>query len=189
MKKRMTIIVAVSLICLIAAGGTVAWLTDKDEAVNTFAVGKIDITLTEPAWPGSNTLQKLYPGAVIGKDPTVTVEANSENCFVYVLIENELNGTVPNAVTLDIDTVHWNLVKKTGNRSLYVYCSKIESSPSPSVLEKIFSRVTVDENVVTETNISLLNSKTIKVRAYAHQSEAISADDVKQKAIAFFEMA
>lgn len=188
MKRTITIVVLISLACLIAAGGTVAWLMDDEEAVNTFAIGRIDIKLTEPSWPSSDALQKLYPGAVIGKDPTVTVEANSENCFVYVMIENELNSAIPNAVSLDVDTAHWDLIKTFGNRSLYCYHSKIETATSPSVLEKVFTHVSVDDTAVTEANISLLHGKTIKVQAYAHQSEAIEQNEVAQKAIAFFSM-
>ncbi len=188
MKKTVTIIALVSLVCVIAAGGTVAWLMDKDEAANTFTVGKIGITLTEPSWPNADISEKVYPGAVISKDPTVTVEASSEDCFVYVMIENELNLAVPGAVALDIDTDHWKVVKTSGNRSLYCYAAKIDFSSSPRVLEEVFTNVSVDENTVTEANIGLLGGKTIKVRAYAHQSGAINQSDVDTKAIAFFAM-
>ncbi len=186
MKKGWIIAVLVFLACLTAVGGTMAWLTDRDEAENTFTVGSVAIALSEPLWPGADV--RIYPGAVIGKDPTVTVEAKSEDCFVYVWINNELNNEVANAAALNVDTAHWTLVKASGCQTLYRYCDVVRYSEQQTELEKVFTKVTVDKDAVTEANIGLLNGKAIRVKAYAHQSNAIERDDADEKAAAFFSM-
>lgn len=51
--------------------------------VNQFTASKLNITLEEPLWrPGS----ELVPGTVIRKDPVVTVEAGSANCYLVVQV-------------------------------------------------------------------------------------------------------
>ena len=88
MKKK---IIAVCLIVALAAtavvGGTLAYFTDKDDATNTFTVGNVDITLTEPNWEGSGSedAPEVYPGEPLAKDPTVeNVGANP--CFVRIKV-------------------------------------------------------------------------------------------------------
>ena len=44
-----------------------------------FTVGNINATLTE-----TTKEFKIVPGVVIAKDPVATVEANSENCYLFV---------------------------------------------------------------------------------------------------------
>ena len=89
MKKRsVALLCAVMMIVGIAAGGTIAWLTDHTaEVKNTFTVGTIDIDLTE-----SEDLDlKMTPGKTITKDPKVTVEDGSEDSYVFVKIEDSEN--------------------------------------------------------------------------------------------------
>lgn len=88
MKKTLTILLAFVLVLGIAVGGTVAWLTDKTEEVkNTFTIGNINIDLTE-----SDDLDlKMVPGKTITKDPTVTVVANSEACWLFVEVKESAN--------------------------------------------------------------------------------------------------
>lgn len=70
-------------------GATLAYFTDTEKATNTFTVGNVDITLTEPNWvgTGSKDAPEVYPGEVLDKDPTV--ECTSANpCFVRVSVTN-----------------------------------------------------------------------------------------------------
>ncbi len=89
MKKKITAIALV--ICLMAVaviGGSLAYFTDKtEEAKNTFTVGNVDITLTEPKWDaaGSQDAPEVYPGEALAKDPTVT-NTGANPCFVRVSV-------------------------------------------------------------------------------------------------------
>lgn len=97
--KTMILVLAVMLIVGCTIGGTLAWLTAKTQTVtNTFTVGDINISLTE-TWntdtnnDGENDAwqAKLIPGTTYTKDPVVTVEANSEDCYLFVKFE-EINN-------------------------------------------------------------------------------------------------
>ena len=96
--RTFIMLLAVTLLIGCAIGGTVAWLTAKtDPVVNTFTYGDINIKLTETT--GKD--YKIIPGVDIPKDPKVTVNANSEACWLFVKVEEE--GTfVANKVTYSI---------------------------------------------------------------------------------------
>lgn len=89
MKKKATIAVtALLLVLCFAIGGTLAWLVDKSDAVvNTFTYGDINIDLSET----TGNEYKMIPGNDISKDPKVTVEANSEACWLFVKVEKSDN--------------------------------------------------------------------------------------------------
>lgn len=83
MKKVILSVAAIALIVCCAVGGTLAWLTaTTTPVVNTFTCGDINITLAE-----TTTDYKMVPGRKIAKDPKVTVEAGSEDCWLFVKIE------------------------------------------------------------------------------------------------------
>lgn len=76
---------------------TMAYLTSQDTVTNTFTVGKVSISLdeakvdedgqaieNEPRVKENN--YKLLPGHEYDKDPTVTVEAGSEDSYVRMLL-------------------------------------------------------------------------------------------------------
>lgn len=85
MKKKTVALLLASIFVLgLTAGGTLAWLTDTTEAVtNVFTTGRLDIELTEE----TGETYKMVPGHVLGKDPKVTVKAESEKCYVFVKID------------------------------------------------------------------------------------------------------
>lgn len=91
MTKRKLLLVALSLcmVAILAMGGTLAYLTDTEDATNTFTVGNVDITLTEEAWTeeggGEDQGEDAYPGEPLPKDPTVT-NVGSNPCFVRVSV-------------------------------------------------------------------------------------------------------
>lgn len=92
MKKKITAIALV--VCLVAVaivGGSLAYFTDEEEATNTFTVGNVDITLTEPEWDAAleedPTAATLIPGRVIAKDPTITVEETSQRAYTFMKVQ------------------------------------------------------------------------------------------------------
>ncbi len=105
MKKNRKYLIAILSICLVAAlaiGGTIAFLTDKDEVTNTFTVGDLDITLTEPNWNDETDGKDLVPGDTEVKDPTITeVKNNSYMRVVMTVVDNEGN-TITDAERLDL---------------------------------------------------------------------------------------
>lgn len=105
MKKKATIaVVALALVLCFAIGGTLAWLVDStNEVKNTFTYGDINIDLWEYDYdPENGTLDtsnkvpsesdyKMVPGNAMPKNPTVTVEADSEACWLFVKVVESPN--------------------------------------------------------------------------------------------------
>ncbi len=86
--KVFAIALAVTMFSLSVIVVTFAWLYDKTESVtNTWTVGKVYIELKENA-----VNFELIPGESDDKDPTVTVETNSENCYVFVKIDEDMGA-------------------------------------------------------------------------------------------------
>lgn len=86
MKKKITAIALV--VCLVAVaivGGSLAYFTDEEKATNTFTVGNVDITLTEPKWDVEKAT--LIPGREIAKDPTITVEETSQRAYTFMKVQ------------------------------------------------------------------------------------------------------
>ena len=101
MKKAKKVVALALCAVLLVVGsvtGTMAYLTSQDEVVNTFTVGKVEITLDEKdtdkdSYDKDNVTidgvvrdkanaYHVIPGAVFEKDPVVTVLAGSENSYV-----------------------------------------------------------------------------------------------------------
>lgn len=88
--KPVALLLALVLVLGIAIGGTIAWLTDTTDAVvNTFTSSDVDIDLTET---DTDKNFQMIPGCTIAKDPTVTVDTDSEDCYVFVQITEDLNA-------------------------------------------------------------------------------------------------
>lgn len=92
--KPVALLLALVLVLGIAIGGTIAWLTDTTEEVkNTFTTSDVDIELKE-----TKTDFQMIPGHTITKDPFATVTADSENCYLFVTIEEDLNAWADNVL-------------------------------------------------------------------------------------------
>lgn len=179
--KTMFMILAVVLIVGISVGGTLAWLTaTSDTVTNTFTVGDINIDLTET----TGQSYKIVPGGEDRKDPTVTVLKNSENCYVYVTVDNTvvLNGTV--VATPNIDPTNWIEVRTTGTKTLYRYKDVVPASTTDDQSLPVFTSVAYSGRI-TKSDISTLANTTIVINAFAHQSENTTLDVANAAAIAW----
>lgn len=200
-KKSVAVKIALTMLAVVlliggTIGGTLAWLAAESGPVtNTFTVGKIEIELKEHELKNDGTLDtskevvknenyKILPGATQPKDPFVTVKANSENCYVYVLVTNDLViGTDPVAVC-DI-YANWEQIGKKENSILYRHNAIVNASESDQSLQ-VFSKVTYDGEKITKATITGLNGKTIEIKAYAHQADNLTEEntDAANKAVA-----
>ena len=88
-KKIISLCLVVALGATAVVGGTLAYFTDKDQEVNTFTVGNVDIDLTEPNWDatGKAEAEDAYPGEALAKDPTVE-NIGKNPCFVRLSVTN-----------------------------------------------------------------------------------------------------
>lgn len=170
--KMMFMILAVVLIVGISVGGTLAWLTATSGPVtNTFTTSDIEITLAE-----SDDLDlKMVPGYTITKDPKATVEAGSEDCYLFVKLEKSTN--FDDFMTYTIAS-GWTELTSAAGTNYKVYYRVFDSKDSTntnaqgtaySILED--DQVTV-KSTVTKADMKALSAATyptLTVTAYASQ--------------------
>lgn len=175
--RRMLFTLALVLVVAVASvGGTIAWLTDKTAPVtNTFTVGDINIELTE-----TERTYKIVPGVEIPKDPKVTVEANSEACWLFVKVEeaNWPSATESNTTTRKVKyDIADGWTKLTGvegvNDVYYREVSATTADTDFAVLKD--NKVTVSQNLTKAEANAIIASPTLTFTAYAIQKEG-SAD-------------
>lgn len=89
-KKRLAVAgLSVGLVAVAGIGATLAYFTDQDAATNVVEMGHVDIELDEPIFGTeheNNTITNVLPNQSITKDPTVTVQEGSEDCYLRVQI-------------------------------------------------------------------------------------------------------
>lgn len=174
--KMMFMILAVVLIVGISVGGTLAWLTATTTPVtNTFTTSDIDITLTETGATDNAKSFKMVPGYTINKDPKATVMAGSEDCYLFVKLEESAN--FDDFMTYDIADGWTKLPGVDG--VYYRTVLTAEMGTGFSVLKD--DQVTV-KYTVTKGDMEALTENTyptLKVTAYASQlykSNSTAAD-------------
>lgn len=166
-KRVLTTVCALVLAVGCAIGGTVAYLTDKTDAVvNTFTVGNVDIALKE-----TKVNFKMIPGSTIDKDPKVSVDASSEDCWLFVKVEKSEN--LDNFIAYTIAT-GWNVLEgQTG-----VYYREAKASDSFSVLanDKVTTKNTVTKAMMDALAEEGATQPTLTFTAYAVQKEGLSVE-------------
>lgn len=104
-KNRKKLIAGALSICLVAAvaiGGTMAYLTDSEKVTNTFSVGDLDITLTEPEWDDETDGKDLVPGDTEKKDPTITAVEHDSYMRVVMEIQDKEGNAITDKDRLDL---------------------------------------------------------------------------------------
>ena len=91
MKKFIAMLLTIVLTAVVAVGGTLAYLTDRDSEANVFTVGDVNIDLNEDFVPGAT----LIPGVSIGKEPTITnVGPNKAYVWATVAVPEKLASVI-----------------------------------------------------------------------------------------------
>lgn len=127
-KKAMALVLALGLVTVGIAGGTMAWLTaSSTEVKNTFTDSDINITLTESVDTDSDgeASFKMIPGWTIAKDPKVTVAKGSEDCYVFVKIDKS-SAYDTYMENYAVDSSVWSALKDNNDAEvLGVYYCKV----------------------------------------------------------------
>lgn len=172
-KKLVVAVVALSLALVTVIGGTLAFLLDESNVVtNKFTYGKIEIVLTEEKGANQTGMNftNVVPGDVLEKDPVVTVNAGSEACYVYVLIDNQLGD----AASYNIDTTKWIEIQDYTNvtKKLYRYYEVVNALQGAKDLT-VFTKLTFRSDL-TSANLTSLKDKDVVITAYAYQAENLA---------------
>ena len=175
-----TLVALLSLVLLLGCslGGTLAWLSVKtDPVTNTFTVGDIDITLTE-----TTTEYKIVPGVNIAKDPKVTVEANSEACWLFVKVDeaNWPDFQEDGGTTRKVDyAIAGGWTKLTGVEGVdNVYYRQVDASDNAQEFYVLASNTVTVSDTLTKSEVQGIgtgdNAPTLTFTAYAVQQEGVA---------------
>ena len=180
MKKFAKVMAFMLCAALLVCGGifgTLAYLTSQTGTItNTFTVGNVKITLDEGKIDADGQIPddtdrttenqnfKLMPGGEYEKDPTIKVDANSESCYIYVQVVNEIaNIEAADTIATQMAANGWVALDGVAN----VYCKK--DAVAAGSTHVLFSTVKISGDVDNETLANYMN-KTIKITGYAVQS-------------------
>lgn len=176
--KNKALLLALCAVSLVTASvfGTMAYLTDNKKVTNTFTVGSVAITMDETDVDGNagrdtENSYKLLPGQTYTKDPIIHVDPKSEECYLFVKVENGIAAIEANDNTVEsqMTKMGWKLVE--GNVYVYVGTAVGASAPlavSASDNINVFETIKIDDSV-TGTQLAGYKNKTITVTAYAVQ--------------------
>ena len=186
MKKTLTVILALVLVVVMSVAGTVAYLTSSDTVTNSFTVGKVEITLdeTDVDLYGSKdgetrvaeNIYKLIPGHTYTKDPVIHVDADSEACWLFVKVENALDGKEgTNTIAAQMSAKGWTATATGSN--IYAYSTKVNGGAEVSVFDTFTVGGAVD--------VSSLEGAKIVVTAYAVQADGFATAEAALAAAPF----
>lgn len=187
-KKLMKTIGCLALVGAIGVGATLAYLSDSTSTLkNTFVIGNgIDITLTEQnvndptkRVEEGNTQEypELVPGVEYVKDPTTTVKANSNDCYVFMYVEG-----ADEFVKYDVDGDKKGdfIIQEWGNRDWvkvsskegeeldgwYCHVAIVPEKTQDQDLTPLFNKVAVEQySKVVNKDIPAIVIKSVAVQA------------------------
>ena len=185
MKKTLTVLLALVLVIAMSVAGTMAYLTSKDEVVNTFTVGKVAITLDEadvdeygaavtPAARVDENTYKLIPGHSYTKDPTIHVTAGSEDCYLFVKVVNGIKDYEAAGNTTIADQMEangWKVVNATNGTYVYAKTTGAKDVVAAGSNVPVFANFTIADNANITASGSALD---VVVTAYAVQAEGFA---------------
>jgi predicted ribosomally synthesized peptide with SipW-like signal peptide len=192
MKTRKTLLMVLSLVlvAVVSVAGTLAYLQDKTGPVtNTFTVGNVNIDLKESTYdPDNNSIDnnlvsgntndtyKLIPGRVSPKDPTVTVETGSEDCWIFVEVVETGNTLGEGKIVEWAAAEGWTLLEgKTGENDgvIYAYTTAAQEAGA-SVPFLADSKITINDEFTGLAENA--NPPQLVFYAYAVQAEGFAND-------------
>ena len=183
---------------------TMAFLTDRDSVQNTFTFGQVGISLDEADVDANGEIEAgenrestagrvhaneyhLIPGHNYVKDPTIHVDDGSENCLLFVKLENGLKDIIASkTIEEQMQGYGWTLIDSTNN--IWAYNKVVAENEHIEVFDEFTLTDNADvSNYATDKDAqgNVKGGKTIKVTAYAIQADGfvedttVSPDDAK----------
>ena len=151
MKKKLSV---TAIVGTVAIGGTLAFLTASDEAVNKINVADSDdlVDLEEPEWdPDEDDDEPMFPGDTKYKDPTVTTKSNVYARVKMTFTDKTTGATITDGERLDLiwDTIKYDPNFKQTNAALVEGQSYTQAE-----VEALCDDAVAEEDRVTTVNYS-----------------------------------
>ncbi len=202
--KGKALLLSLCAILLIAASvlGTIAYLTSFDVAINTFTVGSVSISLDETDTDEDGNEEDnvtvedvvrdkangyhLLPGHTYVKDPKIHVANDSEDCYLFVKVENGIKDIetteTEKTIATQMGEYGWKAVSGTENVYIFTEDKGDKCVVSGSEDVEIFDTFTIDgikvvnvpegeEKLEGEIDIKEYANAEIVVTAYAVQKD------------------
>lgn len=189
MKKSKVLALTLCAALLVATTilGTMAYLTSQASVTNTFTVGQVKITLDEakvetdgtPVTPAERVTENEYhliPGKSYTKDPTIHVDAASEDCYLFVKVENGISAyeaaATDGTIAQQVAANGWTALTGVDN----VYYKEYDKDAQTVVADyPVFAEFKVDGNANNVTGWDeIATTANITVTGYAVQAEGFA---------------
>ena len=166
----------------VSIAGTMAYMTSKTGTItNTFTVGQVNITMDEAVADAYGAVAdpanranitdfnyKLIPGRKYVKDPTIRVTTGSEQCYLFVEVNNGISAIeVEGNTTIEAQMTANGWTKLNGTN---VWYHAIVDARNTTVDVPVFGSFTIDG----EANTADYASAKITVTAYAVQADGFN---------------
>lgn len=175
--KVLTLVLCAVLLVAATVLATMAFLTSKDSVKNTFTFGNVAITMDEAAVNPDGTILSdadrvkkneyhLIPGHTYTKDPTIHVDTESEDCWLFVKLENGLKDIIDETTIEEQMKAEdaWVCIDEVNN--IYAY-KAIVSKDTDVVVFRNFK-------IKNDANVSQYGNAMINVIAYAIQADGFT---------------
>lgn len=209
MKKTKVLLIMACAVLLVAASvmGTLAYLTSTASVNNIFTVGNVKLgdnneagldeaktnvegqpldksgkvleSVTGAARVTANQY-KLQPGHTYTKDPTIHVADNSDDCYLFVKVENGISAIEDstNNIAAQMAAKGWKALGE-GYANIYVYVGTAAGATNPLAVNAgadvvVFEQFKVGDSVTNDTLKSYAGAK-IAVTAYAVQVDGFES--------------
>ncbi len=210
MKRKFLLaaVITVAAITLVVATvlTTMAYLTASTAVSNTFTVGKVSIEMYESPvdangkkTPGEKKTSlgnnyHLVPGKSYDKDPSVYVLPNSEPCYLFIKIRNQISSIEESHIAenptmeAQMTAKGWTKIGTTASGNIYAYeggtpvaddgivASQIVPSSTQTLEYPVFDKFTVEHDISTDDLVKVAGSK-VTLTAYAIQTDGFTTKD------------
>lgn len=192
-KKILAMLLCAVLLVTGTVAVTMAYLTDSASVQNTFTFGRVEISLDEAkvntdgtVVEGAERVQKntyhLIPGHEYTKDPVILVDENSEDCWLFVKLENDLKPIIATTTIEDQMAQNgWTCIDNINN--IWAYKEIVSAKAEVPVFGKF--KLTNDADVAryatTTDSEGNVTDGTIDVTAYAVQKDGFTTEDTALK--------
>jgi hypothetical protein len=175
MRKGYICLVVVAVLLITASVGAVVALliSASNPVVNTFTIGDINISLKET----TGEKYTMTPGVKVAKDPTVTVWANSEKCWLFIKVEKENNFDA--FCTYEIAD-GWNTLAGDPN-VLYRLVEKSAADQAFPVLKN--NCISIKDSLTEEQLNAVRVNPKLNFTAYAVQSDGVTSIEEAWRAL------
>lgn len=149
-KKILTAALAVCMLATLVIGMSLAYFTDTDSKENTFTTGSVGLTLTEDKWDKADD-NKLMPGKVLDKDPTIKMDQDSEDAWLFLSIDVTKYVSLGNLMGIDAHYDETDSIAWDGHEVTYVEGgNNTVNQGFTAFAQKLFSNNAFRESVINK---------------------------------------